>query len=131
MESSAAPDRMAVREQAGHAMKALEPWVKQFNEHSYASEEVAGVLKQLVISGATRKAESWDEAAQTYLAVVAVYMAGRETPGTPSRLPDLRDLLQQIRSNLLFPPDASGPPVSYTPDTLLQPYGLLQRRLRF
>jgi hypothetical protein len=131
MESSAAPDPIAAREQARKAIKALEPWVKQFDDRTYTAEDVASVLKVLVNGGATQKAGSWDEAAQTYLAVVAMTLASRDGSNTQLQLPDVRELLKQIRIKLLFPMDSNSPPTAYTPDELLEPYGLLRKRLGF
>jgi hypothetical protein len=129
MGGSVVPDRIAVREQAGKASNALEPWVKQFNDRTYTAKDVTSVLKELVNGGATQKAGSWDEAAQTYLAVVAMHVASRDGSNTQLQLQDARELLKQIRIKLLFPMDANSPPTGYTPDELLKPYGLLRKRL--
>jgi len=131
MENKVAPDSKAVSEQADKVVKALGPWVRQFSapDARYAAEDLAVMIQQLANSGATRKAGSWDEAAQTYLAVVAIYQALRDVNGPQARPPDLQDALKKIRGNLQFTSDSDSPPVGYTPDLLLEPYKLLRKRL--
>src|SRR5207248_2566103 len=127
MEQKAVPDPVLVRELAGKAIKMLEARAKQFDEARYTSKELAAILQQLADRGAREKAGSWDEAAKTYLAVVAVHLAWRETSRVQP--PDLGNELRKIRGLLQSPSDKDGSQGRYTPELLLEPYGMLRKRL--
>ena len=77
---------------------------------------------------AKHKAASWDEAAQTYLAVAAMYHASKNAGGKPL-MPQVRESLLEVRSRLQFPPDIDGPQPTYTPEVLRKLFGQLQEHL--
>jgi hypothetical protein len=129
MEQKISPDSAAVRLNADMAAKMLGALAKQFEEAHYRPTDLEGFLQQLATQGATHKAASWDEAARTYLGVVAVYYALRDAGGSRAPAADVQDALKKIRGLLQFPPDSDSPPPAYTPQLLLEPYGLLRKRL--
>jgi hypothetical protein len=128
MESKANPDAKAVVAQAGNAIKAFEPLIKQFDDYRYGHSDLATVLKQLARHGAEAKADSWDEAAQTYLAVVAIHQAMHDANRLPAR-PDVLDALKNIRRELRFEPNTASPRADFSPANLLKSYQILQMRL--
>jgi Cytochrome c554 and c-prime len=125
MESKIVPDCGEVTKQALAAAKTLEAWVTQFNKDRYTPEVLATCLMQLAKQEAPTQVGSWDEAAKTYLAVVAIYHAG----GAKARRPEVIDALKAIRGVLRFDPDSDSPRRDYQPKDLLDPYKLLQQRL--
>ena len=82
MEQKITPDPKAVEVNADLAAKMLGSLAKQFEAAHYPPADLERLLQQFATQGATRKAGSWDEAARTYLGVVAVHYALRDAGGS-------------------------------------------------
>ncbi len=128
MEAKIAPHKETVRQEAERTAQALGQWVKHYGDARDGSEDAAGVLKKIIDRAAKHKAASWDEAAQTYLAVAAMYHASKNAGGKPL-MPQVRESLLEVRSRLQFPPDIDGPQPTYTPEVLRKLFGQLQEHL--
>jgi hypothetical protein len=124
-----APDQEAVHKQAREAAKAMQEWARQFKETQYTTKDLSIIMRQIASHGAEQEAGSWDEAAQTYLAVTAIYQALRHAKGAKSPPPDLKDALAEIRRCLQFQKGSDSPLLTFTPQQLLEPYALLLHRL--
>jgi hypothetical protein len=115
------PDGKAAPAAVKKAVAALDRWAATAEKHKYAAADVGGLLKELVGRGADRPADSWDEAAKLYLAVLALNQAAPRS--------QLKGPLADIADALRFPPDSDGPRPSYTPQRLQELYAALQRQL--
>jgi hypothetical protein len=118
-------ERAAVRARAEKTAAALQVLAKQFAAMPDMTPDAAVVFRDLVKRGAREEAKSWDEAARNYLALVALHKAWPKA----KRPRDIESALPGIRKVLQFDETADSPPTNYTPQSLLEPYRLLQRRI--
>jgi hypothetical protein len=127
--SRPSPDPKDVRAKAEQSAGKLDAWRKQVQ--SAGPLDAAAVRKQLAAlaaDGVAHPAREWDDAAQNYLALAALYhsLNGLDpASATPSR----RDLFLGLRAPLLFPPAGPGrqynSPPEFTPNKYkqaLQPF---------
>jgi hypothetical protein len=129
MESKIVPDREAVRQQVDDLLKALIAWTKEIEKGHCGPADVDSVFMRIADHGATHPAASWDEAAQTYLAAVAMgHASSRAKAGSLS--PQFLSSLKDIRALLQFPSDRDSPSADFTPEKLQKLYGQMQKKLR-
>ena len=125
MESGVIPDKKVVQEKAEQSAKSVGKWLDQFNGAGTASKDAYGILKQIVDRAAKSKARSWEEAAQTYLAVLAMYHASQEAKSHPQ----IPEALKAIRPLLQFPDDVDRPPLNYTPEAVRNRFEQLREKI--
>ncbi len=110
--SSSAPDPVAARTQALAAREQLAPLVTALNTKPLDAVAAKQLLRQLL---AAPRLDNWVDAAQLYLACVALNLA------QPEPSVELQAVLDRVRGTLRFPseaaqknaPDAPAPPVVY------------------
>ncbi|HYV38030.1 MAG TPA: hypothetical protein VE988_20255, partial [Gemmataceae bacterium] len=129
MEKQPSPDRKSVQEQTARAIKKLDEWATSMSDSHYSSKDLAAILQHIADRGSKEKAGSWDEATKTYLAVVAIHQAWRDSKGAHAAPPEVNDALRKIRTLLQSTSGGDSPQGRYTPDLLLEPFGLLKKRL--
>ena len=81
----------------------------QFKKHEFTSKELENALIRLVDRGEKKPSGSWDEAAQSYLAVVALLEAWGRQKNVHARPPVLQPTLMQLRGLLRFQDGVDSP----------------------
>jgi hypothetical protein len=127
--SRPSPNAAEAKIQAEQAAGKLDAWRTQVND--VPPLDAAGVRKMLAglaADAAAHPPREWDDAAQHYLALAALYQSLTDldpAAGTPAR----RDLFLGLRKVLVFPPAGEkrryDSPVEFTPEkckSALQPF---------
>jgi hypothetical protein len=124
------PDAKAAQAKAEQVAGKLDAWRKQVKEAlPLDAAAVRKMLAVLVADGVSRAdwPREWDDAAQHYLAMAALYQALIDLD-PPAATPARRELFAGLRKVLRFPPDGDKPrnsPADFTPEKYkqaLQPF---------
>ena len=105
------PTREAVRQQTGDLDLLLEKLISQDSSRDYSTHGLDQLALKMIVHSRKGElpAESWDQTAQLYLAVVAISLAREKTAaGDPGNL-GIRNELEVIRQELLFEKNVDSP----------------------
>ncbi len=112
-----APDERLVTERAGAASSVIGQWLDQANSTQLGLEDHRELLEWIVATvGDPEKNPTWEENAQAYLGLVAIYVSQSELRSDPSDIV-LRAQLEAIAEALRFEV-GSGNPEDYRSDVL-------------
>jgi hypothetical protein len=106
MEKQTRPDK-TVAERAKAAAAALDPMLKELGQAGKPLN-VPALFRTVARSGEKAAAESWDNAAQYYLALAALHNAWKDTRQAPPPK-GVRPALLDLAEQLPFPPGYDSP----------------------
>ncbi len=105
------PERAAVRQRAGDLDLVLSKLISEASSRDYSKQGMDQLALQMIdlSRDGDLPAESWDQTAQLYLAIVAISLAREKTaPGDPLNL-TIQNELEAIRQKLLFDKNLDSP----------------------
>lgn len=124
MEDKLIPDRKQVQAKALSAARHLETWIARLQNQQYSAQQTARMFHHAAEIGTKRGINSWDEAAQAYLALGALHDGWKDlNPAGPP--PALRLELKKIVNLLQFPPGQDSPGRVFEPKQIRQSFQIL------
>jgi hypothetical protein len=106
--------RKEVAKRAREAAKQLGDWVGEIERGSFSAGTVRGLLDKIVQQGPQIAGANWDQAAQVYLAIAALYQSmGDLSPG--SHRPALTASIRALVPQLEFPKGVQSPTNRFDP----------------
>jgi hypothetical protein len=110
-----AADRAKVRQEAMQARDALDRLLDQVHQSPPQSINALGLLRELASADPRVAASTWDEAAQRYLALTALYQTLGDLDRSYPPRHELKAGLESLLRSLQFQPGYDSPPGGYDP----------------
>jgi hypothetical protein len=128
------PNRATVLKQAANVSQILDRWADGVGRESRSEKALQAMLATLVKDSGEREQLEWDEAAQRYLGIAAVYNALTDVDGKYSRDLELKNAVRRLAQQLssAFPRTSAikyDSPKDYKPDMLQKNIQELRREL--
>ncbi len=127
------PPPEKVQAAADPTLQRLNDWLKHLHQSPpLSAADVRGILDRAIAGGVQHPPREWDDAAQRYLALAALYQ-GWSALDPASATPTRRDAFRELRATLQFPPAPDGrgrydSPVDFTPERFRQALQRFQAR---